>query len=125
MFCRLLWCDVVTPFLPVIFVETTQFTRLITGVVSDEDYAAFQRLLAESPEKGDLMVGCGGVRKVRMPANGKGTSGGARVLYLYIPNRDIIYLLTLFTKNRAANLSAEGKKTVRTLAEAIKHAHRS
>lgn len=108
-----------------IFVETTQFTRLITGLVPDEDYAAFQRLLAEFPEKGDLMVGCGGVRKVRMAAKGKGTSGGARILYLYIPNRDLIYLLTLFTKNDAANLSADGKKVVRTLAEAIKHAHRS
>jgi hypothetical protein len=109
----------------VIFVETTQFTRLITGLVTDEDYAAFQQLLAEFPDKGALMVGCGGVRKVRMAVKGKGTSGGARIIYLYIPNRHLIYLLTLFTKNDAANLSAEGKKAVRTLAEAIKHAHRS
>lgn len=108
-----------------VFVETKQFTRLISGLVPDEDYAAFQRQLPDFPDKGDLMVGCGGVRKVRMAAKGKGTRGGARILYLHIPNRDLIYLLTLFTKNDAANLSAEGKKAVRTLAEAIKHAHRS
>lgn|SRR5690606_8632882 len=109
----------------VIFVETTLFTRLITDLVSDADYATFQQQLVEFPEKGDLLVGCGGVRKVRMAAKGKGASGGARILYLHIPNRDLIYLLTLFTKNNAANLSAEGKKTVRALAEAIKQAHRS
>lgn len=108
-----------------IFVETSHFTRLITGLVSDDDYAAFQRALADQPDKGDLLVGCGGVRKVRMGAQGKGTSGGARVLYLHIPNRDLIYLLTLFTKGDAANLSSDGKKAVRQLAEQIKHALRS
>lgn len=60
-----------------------------------------------------------------MAAKGKGSSGGARILYLHIPNRHLIYLLTLFTKNEAANLSAEGKKAVRLLAEQIKHAHRT
>jgi len=109
----------------VIFVETSQFTQRINAVVSDEDYAVFQRMLAATPEKGALLVGCGGVRKVRMAAKGKGTSGGARIIYLYIANRDHIYLLTLFTKDDAANLSADGKKAVRTLAEAIKTAHRS
>lgn len=108
-----------------IFVETSNFTKLITGLVTDDEYAQFQRMLADQPDKGDLMVGCGGVRKVRMPAQGKGTSGGARVLYLHIPNRDLIYLLTLFTKGNAANLSADGKKAVRELAEQIKHALRS
>ena len=108
-----------------IFVETSHFTKLITGLVSDDEYASFQRMLADHPDKGDLMVGCGGVRKVRMSAQGKGTSGGARVLYLHIPNRDRIYLLTLFTKGSAANLSSDGKKAVRDLAEQIKHALRS
>ncbi len=60
-----------------------------------------------------------------MAAKGKGTSGGARIIYLYVANRDHIYLLTLFIKNEAANLSAEGKKAVRKLAEAIKQARRS
>ena len=107
-----------------LFVETTQFTKRITELVSDEDYADFQRQLTDQPDKGDLLVGCGGVRKVRMAAKGKGTSGGARVLYLHIPNKHMIYFLTLFTKGDAASLSADGKKAVRTLAEQIKNAHR-
>ena len=96
-----------------VFIETSQFTQRINALVSDEDYSEFQHMLTASPEKGALMVGCGGVRKVRMAAKGKGTSGSARVIYLYIANKYHIYL------------SAEGKKTVRKLAEAIKHAHRS
>lgn len=103
------------------FVETATFTRLITGLVSDEDYAKFQQELAISPDAGDLLVGCGGVRKVRMAAGGRGKRGGARVLYLYLRHRDVIYLLYLFTKGDAANLSAEGRKAMRELAHAIKN----
>lgn len=55
---------------------------------------------------------------------GKGTSGGARVLYLYLPNRHLIYFLCLFTKGEAESISAEGKKAVRQIAEHIKMEHR-
>jgi len=103
-----------------LFVETKKFTEQITDLVSDETYREFQNELVLHPDKGDMMPGCGGVRKVRMAAKGKGTSGGARVIYLHIPNRDRIYLLYLFTKGTAANLSAEGKKAVRETAQAIK-----
>ena len=104
-----------------LFVETTKFTEQITDLVSDETYREFQNQLVNQPDKGEMMSGCGGVRKVRLAAKGKGTSGGARVIYLHIPNRDRIYLLTLFTKGTAANLSAPGKKAVRELAQTIKH----
>lgn len=102
------------------FVETATFTRLIREVVSDDDYAAFQLALARYPEQGDLLEGCGGVRKVRMAARGRGKSGGARVIYLFLRDRHRIYLLYVFTKGDAANLSAEGKKAIRELAQQIK-----
>lgn len=103
------------------FVETATFTRLVHEVVSDDDYAEFQRELARHPEQGDLLQGCGGVRKVRLAAGGRGKSGGARVIYLYLRHRDRIYLLYLFTKGDAANLSAEGKRAMRELAQQIRH----
>lgn len=102
------------------FVETPVFTRLVREVVSDDDYAEFQTQLARHPEKGDLLQGCGGVRKIRMAVGARGKSGGARVIYLYLRHRERIYLLYLFTKGDAANLSAEGKKTMRELAQQIR-----
>ena len=102
------------------FVETGIFTRLLGDVVSDEDYAEFQRELSRHPDQGDLLAGCGGVRKVRLAARGKGKSGGARVIYLYLRHREHIYLLYLFTKGDADNLSADGKKTMRGLAQQIR-----
>lgn len=102
------------------FVETETFTRLVSDVISDEDYAEFQRELSRQPEQGDLLEGCGGVRKVRMAIQGKGKSGGARVIYLYLRHRERIYLLYLFTKGNADNLSATGKKMMRELAQQIR-----
>ncbi len=102
------------------FVETPTFTRLITDLVSDDDYASFQKQLAENPFHGGPMSGCGGVRKARMALPGRGKSGGARVVYLYLKNRGTLYLIYVFTKSAAANLSAEGKKAVREIAQQIK-----
>ena len=101
-------------------IETATFTRLITGLVPDDEYAAFQQELASHPEKSGPMSGCGGVRKVRLAARGKGKSGGARILYLHLPNHDVIYLLYVFTKGDADNLSATGKQVIRALAQQIK-----
>ena len=39
----------------------------------------------------------------------------------HLRHRDVIYLLYLFTKNDAANLSADGKKSMRQLAHEIKN----
>lgn len=92
----------------------------MADVVSDDDYAEFQRELSRHPEQGDLLEGCGGVRKVRLALRGRGKSGGARVIYLYLRHRERIYLLYLFTKGDAASLSAEGKKAMRELAQLIR-----
>jgi hypothetical protein len=102
------------------FVETETFSRLLRDVVSDDDYAEFQRDLSQHPDKGGLLQGGGGVRKMRLAARGKGKSGGARVLYLYLRQRERIYLLYLFTKGDADNLSAQGKKAMRELAQQIR-----
>ena len=102
------------------FVETGTFTRLLAGVVSDDDYAEFQRRLSVHPEQGALLPGGGGVRKVRLAARGKGKSGGARVIYLHLRHRSRIYLLYLYTKGEADTLSVAGQKTLRELTRQIR-----
>lgn len=103
------------------FVETHTFSGLIMGLVEDDDYAAFQHELVKSPEAGDLLSGCGGVRKVRMALSGRGKRGGGRVIYLYLKHRGTIYLIYVFTKGDAANLSASGRKAVREVAQQIRN----
>src|SRR5712692_10392584 len=78
--------------------------------------------LLENPTAGDLDPGTGGLRKVRMadPTRGKGKRGGARVHYLWLPHRDVIYLLFACSKDEDATLSEQQKKALRAVVEGIK-----
>lgn len=66
-----------------VFVETPLFTSQIKLLLSDDDYGAFQRALADNPQSGDVIPGTGGLRKIRVAAKGHGKSGGARVIYYH------------------------------------------
>ena len=57
------------------------------------------------PVDGDLIEGTGGVRKLRWGRDGRGKSGGVRVIYYFHSEAMPLYLLTMFAKNERANLS--------------------
>ena len=51
------------------------------------------------------MQGTGGIRKLRWSAQGRGKSGGVRVIYYYHNGSVPLFLLTVFGKGEKANLS--------------------
>jgi len=51
------------------------------------------------------MQGTGGIRKLRWSAQGKGKSGGVRVIYYYHNETIPLFLLTVFGKGEKANLT--------------------
>ncbi|MCJ2140145.1 type II toxin-antitoxin system RelE/ParE family toxin [Methylobacterium sp. E-066] len=59
---------------------------------------ALKNELAADPEAGDLIVGSGGVRKLRLAGRGKGKSGGYRVLAAYVGPEAPVYLLAVLNK---------------------------
>lgn len=103
------------------FVLTPGFERSWAAMgLDDDDLRALQNLLIEDPDAGDVITGTGGARKVRIPLEGRGKSGGGRVIYVDIVVRERIYLLLAYPKNVQADLTPEQKKIVRRLIEAIK-----
>ena len=106
------------------FIESRGFTERLRALVDVEAYRAFQNELQDNPEKGDLIKGACGVRKVRMRLPGRGKSGGARAIYLYLENHAVLYLLTLYTKKEQADLAPEQKKTICAIVDEIKRAYR-
>ena len=58
------------------FIETPTFTRMVTALLSDDEYRHLQNELVEDPERGDIIKGGGGIRKLRYAAQGRGKSGG-------------------------------------------------
>lgn len=98
------------------FFETPPFTRFVQDYLSDEEYRALQRILAQNPEMGDVMPGTGGVRKLRWadPRRGKGRRGGLRIIYYHFPSDHQIWLMTLYGKDEADDLTTAEKKALRT-----------
>ena len=105
-----------------VFVETAVFTKRIARLGLEHALRGLQLELLENPTAGDLDPGTGGLRKVRMadPTRGKGKRGGARVHYLWLPHRGMIYLLFAYSKDEDDTLSAQQKRALRAVVEGIK-----
>jgi hypothetical protein len=104
------------------FVETRGFTEAVTGFLSDDLYAGLQLRLMENPDAGDVMPGCGGLRKVRAaaPKRRKGKRGGARVIYLHVPAAHRFYMIDIYGKDEKDDLSPAEKKVLSRLAARLK-----
>jgi hypothetical protein len=96
------------------FIESPAFTRHLSHYLDDEGYKALQNDLARNPQAGDVMPGTGGFRKMRWadPRRGKGRRGGLRIIYYEFARDHQIWLMTLFDKNEASDLSPKEKKTL-------------
>jgi hypothetical protein len=107
------------------FVETSVFTKRLMRIADDDTYRKFQIELAANPEKGQAIQGTGGLRKARIAARGKGKRGGARVIYLHLKSVHVIYLLYVYDKGEAEDLTTDDKRELRAVAEAIKWEYRA
>lgn len=100
-----------------IFIETPVFTRRLKKLLADDSYAAFQRVLAERPDMGDVIEGTGGIRKVRVASSGHGKRGGSRVIYYHFTLASQIALLLIYPKNEKDDLSADERKALKQIIE--------
>ena len=104
----------------VLFIEQPVFTRLLLDLVDDDAYRKFQNELAANPQKGPIVKGSGGLRKVRMRLPGRGKSGGARVLYLWFPRQEAIVLYFIYTKGEMEDIPAAKMKEIKREVQRIK-----
>jgi mRNA-degrading endonuclease RelE of RelBE toxin-antitoxin system len=93
------------------FIETRLFTKLVVDYLSDEEYATLQLALMRDPEAGPVIPGSGGVRKLRWAAPGK--RGGYRVIYYVRRDNGVIWMLTMYPKNVAENISAHALRQIK------------
>lgn len=96
---------------------TQKFMKLAQKIMTNEALQALIDELALKPEDGAIIVGTGGIRKLRWRTgkDNKGKSGGVRVLYYYDKNRVVILLITLFRKSDKDNIDASEKTELKKL----------
>jgi hypothetical protein len=94
------------------FVEWGSFTKKLARIATDAELLKLQDELLANPEKGDVIPGAGGARKVRMATGHSGKSGGARVIYYVRVSRDRIFFLDVFGKGEKADLTPQERKAI-------------
>lgn len=88
--------------------------------LSDNDLPALENALLENPQIGDVIEDTGGARKMRIQLEGRGKSGGGRVIYLDVFEKESLYLLFAYPKSMQSDLRPEQKKAIRIMVAAIR-----
>lgn len=86
-------------------------------LLSDDEYADLQMLLVQQPEIGQLIVGGGGLRKVRWKMPGKGKHGGVRVIYYWAVRPNQLLMLMIYPKSQQEDLAPEQLRVLKTIIE--------
>lgn len=102
------------------FVELTAFKNKVDSLGGPPLLKDIQDELLKGLEKGDLIKGAGGIRKLRVGRGHSGKSGGFRVFYLDLPQKGTTYLMAILDKRESENISDHEKAILRAFAKAIK-----
>jgi hypothetical protein len=103
------------------FIYTEPFRRCWKAMgLQDRDLLILEEALLKNPQIGDVIEGTGGARKMRIQLEGRGKSGGGRVIYLDVFEQENLYLLFAYPKNVQTDLTSDQKKAIRKMIEAIR-----
>ena len=106
--------------LPITVAEVSPFPSQADAYLSDDDRHALIDYIARHPEAGSLIMGTGGLRKLRWAAKGSGKRGGLRLIY-YFYNRDWpIFLFTIYRKSKQADLTPAQRLALRRILDRLK-----
>jgi mRNA-degrading endonuclease RelE of RelBE toxin-antitoxin system len=96
------------------FIETAIFTKYAPGLLTSEDFRELQSFLIIRPDAGPVIVGSGGLRKLRWAGSGRGKRGGTRVIYYWVTAQERLYI---YSKNVQDDLTEKQLKTLRDTVE--------
>jgi len=99
--------------------ELPEFSRQARKLLADEEIDELIEFLAVHPQAGVMMPGTGGVRKLRWAREGKGKSGGARVIYYFHNDSVPVFLLTIYGKGKKDNLSKAERNELAKLVKVL------
>lgn len=93
--------------------------------VTEAELESLVRTLAEKPDAGELIVGSGGCRKIRLAGRGKGKSGGYRVVTFFATSALPVYCIAVLSKGARENFNDAEVQAMAALAKRILAAARA
>lgn len=105
------------------FVITREFDKNWKDMgLTDDDLKILQQELILNPQKGDVIQGTGGLRKLRIAFENRGKSGSGRVCYVDFTVYEKIYLITAYPKNVKENLSKSERNAISEMIKQLERA---
>jgi hypothetical protein len=102
------------------FVHTKLFDKQWAALgCIDDDLLELYKVISDDPQGSPVIRGTGGVRKVRVALEGRGKSGGARVLYVDFIVHGTVGLLYAYPKNEKENIDDDERKILKTMVEQL------
>ena len=86
-------------------VETYPYLDMAEHIMSEIERARVVDFISEKPEAGDLMIGTGGLSKVRIPLEGRGKRAGGRLITYFHDREMPVFLIAVYGKNAQVEFS--------------------
>jgi hypothetical protein len=103
------------------FIHTKMFDKKWADMgCDDDDLGVLQKTICENLQKHPVIRGTGGVRKVRIALEGRGKSGGVRVLYVDFLVDGVIGLLFAYPKNEKEDITEAERKILKDMVTQIR-----
>jgi hypothetical protein len=87
--------------------------------LNDSDLKRVQEELILNPQKGAVIKGTGGLRKLRVAFEKRGKSKSLRLIYVDFVVFEKIYFITAYAKNVKDNLNKEEQNVIKKMVEAL------
>ena len=100
-------------------VELPEFIRKSEKLLSAKERSKLIFHLSLHPKEGILIQGTGGIRKIRWAREGRGKSGGVRIIYFFHNENIPLFLLTVFGKGEKDNLSKSERNELTKLVKIL------
>lgn len=91
-------------------VETPAYLAAAESFLSEVEREEIIDRVAANPTEG-VSLG-GGIRKMRVPAPGRGKRGATRIVYLFAGDKLPVFLLTAFSKNDKTDLTPTERRAL-------------
>lgn len=104
------------------FIQLSQFEKAWHAwELEDEDLRALEMLVLVNPAGNPVIPGTGGVRKLRFSGSSwaHGKSKGARIYYIYVPEKGVVFWLFAHMRDEEDYLTAAGKSAIKKLVAEI------